>query len=307
MYLMFEARAVAKALLAGEFGPSHKNFTQDPRLGIMSAVFLDAPDLLSSSVSSRIPKTPTLANSQESKLIVNKGGSRSTAPSLANGAFLEVVIDLETTGLNTKVERIIQLAACLVGNPDQVYASYVKLPEGKTLTELIIKLTGITMNTLNTEGKSFGYVWDEFEAWLDVRRREMQTAKGLDSLPPVVLIAHNGKTFDYKIIEKEVSRIKTTSSPRYWVADGQSNESQSLWLSDSLITLKTKRMEKALVSKSRSLSNLYTALMGVAIANGHNAIADIQALEEILESEYVRDGWREVAQAELFRIDDISS
>ena len=70
-----------------------------------------------------------------------------------------VLFDTETTGLDAKTDKIIELAAIRVertpagglrvaGKMD----SFVRLPEGQTIPEKIVELTGITDEILQREG-----------------------------------------------------------------------------------------------------------------------------------------------------------
>lgn len=70
-----------------------------------------------------------------------------------------VLFDTETTGLDAKADKIIELAAIRVertpagglrvaGKMD----SFIRLPEGQTIPEKIVELTGITDEILQSEG-----------------------------------------------------------------------------------------------------------------------------------------------------------
>ena len=166
-----------------------------------------------------------------------------------------VVFDTETSGLDFDNDQIIELAALRVertatgslriaGKMD----TFIKLPEGETLPENIVSLTGITDERLQTEG-------------VQPVKAAGQIAKLMQN-GPTLMIAHNAQ-FDACFLRgllrgQKVGRID--------------------WL-DSLTVYKDRR------AYPHKLANAITAydLTG-KVQNSHRAIDDVLALFEVLKA-----------------------
>ena len=166
-----------------------------------------------------------------------------------------VVFDTETSGLDFDNDQIIELAALRVertatgglriaGKMD----TFIKLPEGETLPENIVSLTGITDERLQTEG-------------VQPVKATGQIAKLMQN-GPTLMIAHNAQ-FDACFLRgllrgQKVGRID--------------------WL-DSLTVYKDRR------AYPHKLANAIIAydLTG-KVQNSHRAIDDVLALFEVLKA-----------------------
>ena len=166
-----------------------------------------------------------------------------------------VVFDTETSGLDFDNDQIIELAALRVertatgglriaGKMD----TFIKLPEGETLPENIVSLTGITDERLQTEG-------------VQPVKAAGQIAKLMQN-GPTLMIAHNAQ-FDAYFLRgllrgQKVGRID--------------------WL-DSLTVYKDRR------AYPHKLANAIIAydLTG-KVQNSHRAIDDVLALFEVLKA-----------------------
>ena len=166
-----------------------------------------------------------------------------------------VVFDTETSGLDFDSDQIIELAALRVertatgglriaGKMD----TFIKLPEGETLPENIVSLTGITDERLQTEG-------------VQPTKAASQIAKLMQN-GPTLMIAHNAQ-FDACFLRgllrgQKVGRID--------------------WL-DSLTVYKDRR------AYPHKLANAIIAydLTG-KVQNSHRAIDDVLALFEVLKA-----------------------
>ena len=166
-----------------------------------------------------------------------------------------VIFDTETSGLNPGDDQIIELAALRVertaagamriaGKMD----TFIKLPEGETLPENIVSLTGITDERLQTEG-------------VQPVKAAGQIAKLMQN-GPTLMIAHNAQ-FDACFLRgllrgQKVGRID--------------------WL-DSLTVYKDRR------AYPHKLANAIIAydLTG-KVQNSHRAIDDVRALFEVLKA-----------------------
>lgn len=72
-----------------------------------------------------------------------------------------VFLDIETTGINSKKDSIIEIAAIKVeGSRENIFQHLIKI--GKRLKKEITELTGITDEMLTIDGKDLSVVLDEF-------------------------------------------------------------------------------------------------------------------------------------------------
>lgn len=80
-----------------------------------------------------------------------------------------IVLDTETSGLDFKNDKIIELSAVrIINNNYQIVVTheldeFIKLPEGRSVPENIAKLTGITDDVLLHHGNSSAYVSNKFK------------------------------------------------------------------------------------------------------------------------------------------------
>jgi len=207
-----------------------------------------------------------------------------------------ILLDLETTGLRPATNRIIQIAAKVLGQEDSMFNAYV-LPVGDTVSDFIADLTGIEQKFLEVEGTSFENAYAQFRDWLLAQR---QGAPG--SPPrPLLLLAHNGKNFDFDFLTIEVDRHKclANSEAGSWPEDGQVTA-----FADSLLILRDDDawLEKKYKPSSLAQGRLYKHLLHRDLDNGHNAKYDILALEEILLHPVLADTWRRVGNRMQFTL-----
>lgn len=174
-----------------------------------------------------------------------------------------VFFDTETTGLDADTSQIIELAAIRIEqtkNGTLRMASsadlFVKLPEGQKIPEIIVKLTGITDETLEAEGVT------EAEAaaiFADMIRND----KG-----PVLLVAHNAQ-FDLLFVRAMFWRHKGNGEEMLEAAD----------YLDSLTVYKDRR------AYPHKLANaIVTYKLQGKVQNSHRAIDDVAALYEVVKA-----------------------
>ena len=274
---------------------------------------------------------------------------------------LVIVLDLEATGLRIYEERIIQIAAKVMGSEESEIFNIYVLPEDKTISPMIHNLTGISQEFVDEHGVPFGDAWNQFVNWIARQRARVASAANSEHLPPVALLAHNGKGFDFPLLAAEYSRVASrrllaarvqdSSTPAHdsgataaavstGVADvthcddGSSNgnniisssitsntdkshqQSVPSWtaaakidtLVDTLVIFRDKSFWATAQTKdctlqipsSKSMANLYLHLFARPIQNAHDAVGDVEALEEILQVPSIRSAWRETAQRVQF-------
>jgi DNA polymerase III epsilon subunit-like protein len=172
-----------------------------------------------------------------------------------------VVFDLETTGLMVKTNRIIQIAAKVVGEEESdIFNSYI-LPVDLKVSNNITELTGITQEFLNDNGMSIEEAIMKFQIWLtELKERDDRE---------IILLAHNAKTFDLPFLKEAIR--KTSSSPFF----------DSFRCVDSLLLLRDKRLWNGKQPPSFKLSDVHKFVMDEEFP-AHNAINDVIALGNVL-------------------------
>lgn len=195
----------------------------------------------------------------------------------------------------------------VLGDPSiPVFSSYIKPKDSKfKLTARITSLTGITTKLLHTEGIEFEKVYESFQIWL----REASTTNIDRSkskfVRPIVFIAHNSD-FDVKFLNSEIIRNGFRED---WCAENNISgfvdslklvRNGDLWLDRGVllgINIEGNKQNKqvALQPSRFSLGVVHSFVLGCEIDNAHNAVGDIMALENILESSGMREIWRKYA------------
>ena len=165
-----------------------------------------------------------------------------------------VVFDTETSGLDFKNDKIIELAAVkLIKNErgkvvaEREVDEFVRLPEGRTLDPFVVNLTGITDEMLLKHGISYEAAADIFYS--------------LITDGPTLLVAHNAQ-FDL-MFTRTLLRGKKIENPLKFL--------------DTLTVYKDRRpfphkLENAIIAYG---------LEG-KVKNSHRAIDDVKALVEVL-------------------------
>ncbi|DBB02038.1 TPA: hypothetical protein ACH3X1_000615 [Trebouxia sp. C0004] len=177
-----------------------------------------------------------------------------------SGPCRPIIFDLETTGRCMPSERIIELAV-IGGHSGEVYSSLVN-SEGVPSSPSAFQAHGITnQESWHPSTPSFGRVMGQM---LEFVRQECSGPEG--GIP--VLIAHNGKIFDYKFLDQECKRWNF-QLPRDWQ-----------WMDSLLLArdcVKSTPEEKAY----RGLQALRERF-GIAPNQAHRALADCEILLSIL-------------------------
>ena len=215
-----------------------------------------------------------------------------------------ILFDLETSGFSAKRgDKIIQIGAKVINdNPinrtcstDTHFDCYVKT-NGQILSPIIINLTKITQHDHDTKGRSFSIVWGEFVEWMQ------KLSKTNTGIRPIVLIAHAGTTFDIPFLYHEIKKSKLYKKEDDWLI-----ESNVLSFVDSLVLLRNENIwteRKGFLGlsdtepykpKDRKLGTIYEYIFQKGISNAHSALGDVIALEAVLESEGIKNIWREYA------------
>eukprot|EP00903_Cladosiphon_okamuranus_P021747 g19995.t1 len=214
---------------------------------------------------------------------------------LLEGGQTIVLIDVETTGLGAKNDRVIQLAGKVLGSqePRHLYSAYVD-PEGAYLSPIIQEMTGITPAVLAAnKARSFRDVWQDFAGWLaGIRGEEKAGGRGDGG---VVLVAHNAN-FDHKFLLAEQSR---GGFDKFMMGQHMG----VVAVIDSLAVLREQSIwrqnptDLARPSRPRifKLPALFEHLYGYEMPGAHNAMGDVHGLESVLSAPGISERWRAVA------------
>lgn len=114
-----------------------------------------------------------------------------------------IAFDLETTGKSPSADRIVEIAAHDVFGSSSEHATFSTLvcPGTKRMNEKASAVSGITDSMLHEPNvPTFPRAFHWFEQWVEQRKQTLNAHE-------VVLISHNGKTFDCKFLQQELARI----------------------------------------------------------------------------------------------------
>jgi DNA polymerase III epsilon subunit-like protein len=225
-----------------------------------------------------------------------------------------LVLDCETTGLDDKTCHIIQLAAKVLGSDDendlfsgtrspwiwQLYFStqlnslpvlirpleYI-LPPIDHIPVQIEELTGITDEFLRNGGfdhalgKEKGTARDFRQVYHDLQLFCNERANGRS----IVLIAHNAK-FDVRMINGELRRWRFSDGGSPMLGETFTCYLDTLQLFRDRKWWRTNQGSEHCLPRpsSFSLSELHSHVLNESIANSHNAVGDVKALERLLLS-----------------------
>jgi len=164
-----------------------------------------------------------------------------------------VYFDLETTGLNVNVDRIIQIGSA--SEDGKEFCTLVDTP--RPISPKSEEITGITMELL----KGQPTIREALLMWFEWLRNLGQEQ--------IVLVAHNGKSFDFPLLQNEMKRTYLTlpSFARFHFVD----------------SLPWARIHFMNECKSFSLANLFKYVCPDSQFQAHNALQDCLALRKVVE------------------------
>ena len=159
-----------------------------------------------------------------------------------------VVFDIETTGLDTDVDRIIELGAVRVIDGEVVAVFDRLINPGIVISDFITSINGIS-NEMVQEADYPGVVLSEFERFIN----------GVE-----FLVGHNAYYFDYPFLQTEFKRNFVKHN--------------KLYVKDTMFIAKKKIPR----FRSYSLKNL-TQHLGIMNQTAHRALSDVYATFELFE------------------------
>ena len=196
-----------------------------------------------------------------------------------------IIFDLEATGLLTNKDRIIQLAAVVMGKSTQHFFNAYVLPDTVKVPPIVTEKTKIEQSFLESEGLSIDSVLKDFIDWIKYVKK-VESKK-------VVLIAHNGRQYDFKLLHSEMQRLEAN-----YVKEFTCTVDAFL---DSVVLLRTKSVWVNYgAPPAYKLEILYNHVTKQDLKDAHNALFDCMALESVLMEEKISLNWKMVAKNTQF-------
>lgn len=197
--------------------------------------------------------------------------AETSAANPAPESTVVVVFDLETTGLSTKTDRIVEIAALVytargtasLSRPDLKDHFSQLVNPGKAISVEASVITGITQEMVASEPK-FGDVIPEFMNWVDTHREASNSEH-------VLLVAHNGKRFDVPVLRHEMKR-HGAQMPNFWM------------FADSLLLLRNMLSTRPGGPERFSLADLVTHFGIPPPEAQHRALDDVKALSNVISA-----------------------
>lgn len=186
----------------------------------------------------------------------------STESFAPDAAPLFVTYDFETTGLGKNCQ-IVQMAAAVCASTDSPnFASFKSdVQPSIAIDASAQKVHGITSERL-ADAEPWGVVGHCFAAWLESLR-----PAGCGQ--PIVLLAHNGKRFDARVLVTECRRCGITLP-------------ENLNHIDTIDIFKRVFPKVPGEKRKYNMAALHTQIFNRPIPNAHDAIGDVVALNAML-------------------------
>ena len=159
-----------------------------------------------------------------------------------------VVFDIETTGLDTNEDRIIELGAVRVLNGEVVGIFDKLINPGITISDFITNINGISNEMVKDEGNPREVLFEFNKFISDIE----------------FLVGHNAYYFDYPFLQSEFKR------------NGIKHD--KIYVKDTMFIAKRKIPR----FRSYSLKNL-TEYLGIVNQTAHRALSDVYATFELFE------------------------
>jgi len=176
-------------------------------------------------------------------------------------------LDTETTGLDTGIDRIVQLSTRLVSaSGTQDYNQLVR-PENFAIPAAAVKVHGITEQVATLRGTSIAQVLEEFSAQLNHAD---------------IIIGHNVK-YDIAIIIAEAKRsgyhdlVATLTHPRFGLNDGVRAAICTQRLAADYLFSAGEEPSRS----NTKLTAIYRRLFGEELTGAHDALVDAIACQRV--------------------------
>jgi len=162
-----------------------------------------------------------------------------------------VIFDLETTGLNTDKDRIIEIGILKINPTGENELLETKVNPEMDIPQIITDLTGITNEDVKDQ-----------PTFKEISEEVMELVSDSD------LAGYNSNKFDIPLLSSELKRV------------GENLDLRGKALIDVCYIFKSK--------ERRNLANAYKFYCGEKLENSHTAMADLQATWKILQEQVRR-------------------
>tara|TARA_B110000967_G_scaffold44220_1_gene44376 strand:- start:1037 stop:1654 length:618 start_codon:yes stop_codon:yes gene_type:complete len=169
-----------------------------------------------------------------------------------------IILDYETSGLNTYHDDIIEIAMKVLGSEEK-FTCLLKPKSNECISETITTLTGITNEILARKGLPWSEAYQQMNAWLF-------SVKG-DS-DKINIVAHNGESFDFIFLKRMFSDLRKLSIKPFPI--------QKIVFIDTLLLTK-KLIPKRTSYRQNALCQQYN----INAEGSHRALNDVIALEQL--------------------------
>jgi DNA polymerase III epsilon subunit-like protein len=207
--------------------------------------------------------------------------------------YVYILIDLETTGLDTRKDRVISLAARVLNNSLQDYPAYVENHDlhvsPNTFHCFVHPFMSNHAVNINNLQDSFLRTCFPFDVYIKAFWDWICEVSGTNN--EIVFIGHNFDYFDETMLLAELSRTSTFS---YIPQNKQFFKIDTMKLFRYVFPLTTKSIPYGLPStidapESYKQVDVYSFLFKKKPSNQHDALGDVVALEEILNTDIFKN------------------
>lgn len=236
------------------------------------------------------------ANSEDNSCTVNENDSTIASqqicdakPKATDSVETFVFIDLETTGLDTDTDNIIEICACAVNVQDLAYFDTAgnEVDLKKIIPRLVdqINLMVLPLCDISVAAAEIHGIKREELLLRNKQCFTINTARLMENFflqlkEPICLVAHNGFKFDYPMLLSHLNRTKTDHS--IW---------SRIYCTDSLIVLR-----EQFPNQSHRLTYVYNTLarqVKGSICQSHSAEGDVLRLMVITRLQKQMVEWLE--------------
>lgn len=178
-----------------------------------------------------------------------------------------VAYDLETTGLDTLLDRVTQFAASSSEGGVSL-ASYTN-PAPRKVSSKATQITGITSAQLQ-DSPPFHKVWAEFAQMIKTLHK--------DTPRDLVIVGHNSHTFDDIMLASELARMNID------LVASLKPHCENIWFGDTLRA--ARKMRKMGIhlhgADNLRLGTLYQKMTGRELDGAHDALNDCNAVNVLI-------------------------
>ena len=184
-----------------------------------------------------------------------------------------VILDLETTGRSIHRDQAVQLAAVFVRDWVGGLAEEARPPQFNERIRPSVPISPAASQVHGIYDRDVAgaarihMVLGRFLAWIATHR---------DGVTPVVLVAHNGRAFDFPILLRALVRIFGVPRARQML-----RRHGIIYLFDTLQWLRSRPGRGRGTGCSNALGDVHRELAGEELTGAHDALADVVGLLRI--------------------------